>query len=71
MEWINEKDKEKPRDGTKIQMWHKMWKCPVSVKFSKLKEYEKTPWLEITLSTCWPEESFTEHWMSLPDAPTV
>lgn len=56
-----------PKDGTPILRWHKMWKCPIAVRYIPGKFDH--PWIEKTLTTSWPEESFTEHWQPLPAAP--
>lgn len=68
-DWIDIKDQDKPRDGTRIQMWHKVWKCPITVFYNKDKAYEKTPWIEVSLGTSWPESSFTDHWKPISTKP--
>lgn len=62
--WVSE---DMPKDGTVIQRWHKLWNCPVSVKYiPNMFEHE---WIEATLTHSWPNESFTNYWRSLPSPP--
>ena len=57
-----------PRDGTRIQAWHKIHKCPVTVRW--LTSYSTVcPWIEGTMTTSWPEDAFIG-WMPLPPPPT-
>jgi hypothetical protein len=56
-----------PRDGTTILVWHRVWKCPISVSY-KLNVREDCPWLEKTLCTVWPDDAFT-HWMPMLEPP--
>lgn len=64
-----------PKDGTVIQRWHRLWKCPVSVKFVKWAERRRIgvrmdcEWITGTLDNTWPEEAFEPYWMPLPPAP--
>jgi hypothetical protein len=56
-----------PRDGSLIYAWHKIHDCWIAIRFT-----EKYGWIEKTLTTIWPEESFT-HFVSsssLPKATT-
>lgn len=56
-----------PRDGTYILAWHKTWVCPITVRYLH-NEDTKCHWMERTLTTRWPEFSFT-HWMAAPQPP--
>jgi hypothetical protein len=56
-----------PRDGGLIQAWHRVWKCPVSIRY-KPHLREDCPWLEATHTTVWPEDAFT-HWTTLSEPP--
>jgi hypothetical protein len=66
--WISS---EPPKDGTKILRWHKLWQCPIAVKANNLEDSRLTfPWVECSLSTAWPEDSFVkDKWMPLPPPP--
>lgn len=57
------------RDGSTIQLWHKLWRCPVSCRYISKANYKNTPWLAMAGGTVWPEESFTA-WMPLPPPPS-
>lgn len=57
-----------PKDGTVIQRWHKVWKCPVAVYFID-KMNREFGWVEQTKTTTWPDEAFTPHWRFLPNPP--
>lgn len=61
-----------PKDGTVIQAWHKVHKCPVSVLWKEdgfPYRGERLNWYERSYTTAWPERAFS-HWMPLPAAPT-
>ena len=61
-----------PRDGTVIQVWHKVLKCPISVFYKDGGfpwQGERLNWCERSYRTTWPESAFT-HWMPLPTPPT-
>lgn len=55
-----------PTDGTMISAWHRMWECPVSVRY--VVSNSPCKWIEATLTTQWPEDAFT-HWRPLPAHP--
>lgn len=60
-----------PKDGTVIQAWHQVHKCPVSVLWKDdgfPYRGERLNWHERTYTTAWPERAFT-HWRPLPSAP--
>ena len=56
-----------PRDGTVILAWHHVHSCWLPIKWHKVSN-ETMNWLEATITTWWPEESFT-CWMDHPPAP--
>ena len=61
-----------PRDGTVIQAWHQVHKCPVSVLWKDggfPYGGERLNWYERSYTTAWPERAFT-HWRTLPSAPS-
>ncbi|KAB2792563.1 hypothetical protein F9K96_05315 [Brucella anthropi] len=61
-----------PRDGTVIQAWHQVHKCPVSVLWKDggfPYGGERLNWYERSYTTAWPERAFT-HWRPLPSAPS-
>ncbi len=65
-----------PKDGSKIEVWHKVHKCLITVKYIVDKRYrpvnkhtkEEFPWLAICGSNTWPEAAFT-HWKELSEPP--
>lgn len=50
-----------------IIRWHKIWNCPISVKLSP-KDFQY-PWVEVTLTTQWPEEAFLPFYVELSNLP--
>lgn len=60
-------DKIIPVDGMRIEAWHKLWKCVISVKYTP--EYDpSSPWMCITKTNCWPSEAFS-HYRLLSEVP--
>jgi len=60
-----------PKDGTVIQAWHEVHKCPVSVLWKDdgfPYKGERLNWYERSYTTAWPERAFT-HWRPLPASP--
>lgn len=60
-----------PRDGTVIQAWHTVHKCPISILWNKEGhdfDGEALHWFERSYTTAWPEHAFS-HWMPIPAAP--
>jgi hypothetical protein len=60
-----------PKDGTVIQAWHTVHKCPISILWNKDGHDfngEALHWFERSYTTAWPEHAFS-HWMPLPAAP--
>lgn len=57
-----------PRDGDLISAWHKVWKCPISVRY--VVSNAPCKWIEASMTTQWPEEAFS-HWQPLPTGPAV
>lgn len=55
-----------PKDGTLIQAWHIIWKCPVSVRYAS--QYNNCPWETGTKDNKWPNEAFS-HYRPLPPKP--
>ncbi|WP_176026494.1 hypothetical protein [Brucella intermedia] len=61
-----------PKDGTVIQAWHQVHKCPVSVLWKDggfPYGGERLNWYERSYTTAWPERAFS-HWRHLPSAPS-
>ncbi len=56
-----------PRDGTPIMMFHQVWNTPVAVRW-RPDVVAGLPWVEVTLTSAWPVESFS-HWAPLPEPP--
>lgn len=62
---------EAPKDGTPIQAWHKLWNCPISVKWMGDKAgVPYCPWVSVTLDNQWPIEAFSA-WKQLPTPPNT
>lgn len=62
-----------PRNGTVIQAWHTVHKCPISILWNeKGHDFngETLHWFERSYSTVWPEGVFS-HWMPLPSQPVT
>lgn len=60
-----------PKDGTVVQAWHTVHKCPISILWNKDGHDfngEALHWFERSYTTAWPEHAFS-HWMPLPAAP--
>lgn len=60
-----------PKDGTVIQVWHQVHKCPISVLWKDdgfPYRGERLNWYERSYTTAWPERAFT-HWRPLPASP--
>ena len=60
-----------PRDGTVIQVWHQVHKCPISVLWKDdgfPYRGKRLNWYERTYTTAWPEHVFF-YWRPLPSAP--
>lgn len=60
-----------PRNGTVIQAWHTIHKCPISILWNNNgHEFngETLHWFERSYTTVWPEHVFS-HWMPLPSQP--
>ena len=56
-----------PKDGTKIQVYHILWKVPISVQWiTKIDGDGK--WIECTYSNTWHDECFT-HWKEIGELP--
>lgn len=61
-----------PKDGTVIQVWHQVHKCPVSVLWKDdgfPYRGKRLNWYERTYTTAWPEHVFF-YWRPLPSAPS-
>lgn len=56
-----------PRDGSMIELWHRVWECPMTVQW-KIGFISDLPWIEKTKTTAWPTEAFT-HWRHTASAP--
>lgn len=57
------------KDGTPILRHHKIW-GPIAVKYQPTETNAgNLPWLNTDLTTAWPEDAFTPHWMPLPPVP--
>lgn len=62
-----------PRNGTVIQAWHTVHKCPISILWNeKGHEFngETLHWFERSYTTVWPEGVFS-HWTPLPSQPAT
>jgi len=62
-----------PRNGTAIQAWHAVHKCPLSVLWNEDGHQfngETLHWFERSYTTAWPESAFS-HWMPLPIQPAM
>jgi len=60
-----------PKDGTVIQVWHQVHKCPISVLWKDdgfPYRGKRLNWYERTYTTAWPEHVFF-YWRPLPSAP--
>ena len=60
-----------PKDGTVIQAWHQVHRCPVSVLWKDdgfPYRGKRLNWYERTYTTAWPEHVFS-HWRRLPSEP--
>jgi hypothetical protein len=57
-----------PKDGTVISVFHKLWKLPISVKWTKYGNNFK--WVEqiYYYANYWHGDAFS-HWMPLPKPP--
>ncbi len=61
-----------PKDGTVIQAWHQVHKCPISVLWKDdgfPYRGKRLNWYERTYTTAWPEHVFF-YWRPLPSAPS-
>ena len=61
-----------PKDGTVIQVWHQVHKCPISVLWKDdgfPYRGKRLNWYERTYTTAWPEHVFF-YWRHLPSAPS-
>lgn len=59
-----------PTDGTKIEAWHKLWNCVVSIYHPREPLAANFPWIEVTKTTQWPAEAFT-HWRPKSESPAI
>lgn len=61
-----------PKDGTVVQAWHTVHKCPISVLWKEEGHSfngEVLHWYERSYTTAWPERCFS-HWRPLPPPPS-
>jgi len=63
-EWVSGECDKIPSDRYVVR-WHKLWKCPIAVKYN----FEKNGWIDKTLNTIWPSLAFTNHYMELLQPP--
>ena len=62
-----------PKDDhmLKVQRWHILWGCPVTVSYRPDDDRPQFPWVDGTCTSTWPEQSFTPHFAyCLPSPPT-
>jgi hypothetical protein len=60
--WISVDEKPFPIDGKRIERFHKLWKCVISVNRNNGRFPESAEWVTLCLSQSWPEEAFLPFW---------